>query len=144
MLQTSILLVDDNRDCETLALRSLRKAGFTTVAVARDGAEAIDVLLGDPRRGWEATVADVVLLDLRLPKLDGIDVLRRLRSESRTRDLRVFALSSSDDPREIDGCVELGVVAVLPKPLDAEMLKSFLYDDSNCSRLAVGSTIGSA
>ncbi|UFS72048.1 response regulator [Geomonas sp. RF6] len=130
MLQTSILLVEDNRDCETLAVRALKKAGFTTISVARDGAEAINVLLGETDRGWENPVAEVVLLDLRLPKLDGIDVLKRLRADQRTSKLPVFALSSSEDPTEIDGCVQLGVVAVLPKPLDAEFLKTFLDEKS--------------
>lgn len=140
MLQTSILLVEDNRDCETLALRALKKAGFSEISVARDGAEAVDLLLGVQCRGWDAPAADVVLLDLKLPKLDGVDVLRRLRSDDRTREITIFALSSSEDPREIDDCFDLGVVAVLPKPLDAEMLKHFLYD-AEPPRLA---TAGSA
>lgn len=123
MLDTSILLVEDNRDCEALAVRLLNRAGFTTVSVARDGVEALDALLGEATR---ENAPDLVLLDMRLPKLDGIDVLKRLRADERTRGLRVVALSASEDPREVDACRELGVLAILPKPLDANFLKSLL------------------
>lgn len=69
---------------------------------------------------WEGP--SIVLLDLKLPKIDGIGVLARIRGDARTRQLRVFALSSSEDPRELETCLRLGVVAVLPKPLDPVML----------------------
>jgi two-component system, response regulator len=124
MSSHQILLVEDNRDCEELALRALRKAGYSSVTVARDGVEALGVLLQD---GGESAAGEagppVVLLDMKLPKIDGVGVLRRLRNNERTRQLNVFALSSSEDPREIEQCLDLGVLAILPKPLDAESLK---------------------
>jgi CheY-like chemotaxis protein len=64
-----------------------------------------------------------VLLDLKLPKIDGVGVLQRIRSDERTKKLKVFALSASEDPRDIEECLNLGVLAVLPKPLNAETLK---------------------
>jgi len=67
-----------------------------------------------------------VLLDMKLPKIDGVGVLQRLRNDERTRGLRVFALSSSEDPRDIQECLNLGVLAVLPKPLNAETLKQWI------------------
>lgn len=124
MSSHEILLVEDNRDCEELALRALRKAGYSRVTVARDGVEALGVLLQD---GAESAAGEagppVVLLDMKLPKIDGVGVLRRIRNNERTRQLNVFALSSSEDPREIEQCLDLGVLAILPKPLDAESLK---------------------
>jgi len=127
MRHAEILLVEDNRDCEELSLRALKKAGYGDVAVARDGVEAIGMLLGedgDTRPCREQP--SFVLLDLKLPKIDGIGVLARIRGDERTKRLKVFALSSSEDPREIEGCLRLGVVAVLPKPLDTAMLKLWL------------------
>jgi two-component system, response regulator len=127
MREAQILLIEDNRNCEELTLRALRKAGYCNVAVARDGVEALGMLLGE---GYGGTVAgrepSFVLLDMKLPKIDGVGVLQRLRSNERTRMLKVFALSCSDDPREIEECLSLGVVAVLPKPLDADALSRWL------------------
>lgn len=127
MSNPEILLVEDNSNCEELALRALRKAGYSNVMVARDGVEAVWMLLGED--SGEPTIHEkptLVLLDLKLPKLNGVDVLQRIRSDERTKKLKVFALSSSEDPREIEECLNLGVLAVLPKPLNAETLKRWL------------------
>jgi len=127
MSNPEILLVEDNRNCEELALRALRKAGYSNVMVARDGVEAVGMLLGEDC--GEPALHDrptLVLLDMKLPKLDGVGVLQRIRSDERTRQLKVFALSSSEDPREIEECLNLGVLAVLTKPLNAEALKRWL------------------
>jgi len=126
MRDAGILLVEDNGNCEELALRSLRKAGYHKVAVARDGAEALGMLLGGEGGASLREEPSFVLLDLKLPKIDGVRVLQRIRSDERTRTLKVFALSSSEDPRDLQECLNLGVVAVLPKPLDAELLKQWL------------------
>ncbi|TSK07453.1 MAG: response regulator [Geobacter sp.] len=125
MQDAEILLVEDNSNCEELALRALRKAGYSNVAVARDGAEALGMLLGGEVGGEHHP--HFVLLDMKLPKIDGVGVLQKLRSNERTRKLKVFALSSSDDPEDLEQCRNLGVVAVLPKPLDAEQLKRWLH-----------------
>lgn len=127
MSNPEILLVEDNRNCEELALRSLRKAGYSNVVVARDGVEAVGMLLGEDCGGPAIHEKPTfVLLDMKLPKLDGVGVLQRIRSDERTKKLKVFALSSSEDPREIEECLNLGVLAVLPKPLNAETLKRWL------------------
>jgi two-component system, response regulator len=127
MNNAEILLVEDDTNCQELALRALRKAGYSNISVARDGVEAIGILLGDrasgaPGRG-EPTF---VLLDMKLPKIDGVGVLQRLRSDERTRNLKVFALSSSEDPRELEECRNLGVLAILSKPLNPELLQKWL------------------
>ena len=127
MSEAQVLLVEDNSNCEELALRSLKKAGYSkvivAVIVARDGLEALRMLLGETAPCREASF---VLLDMKLPKIDGVGVLQRIRNDERTKGLRVFALSSSEDPRDREECLSLGVLAVLPKPLDAEALKQWL------------------
>ncbi len=121
----NIMLVEDNSDDEELTLRALRRAGFTNITVARDGAEALDILLGDGRSGGgNNSLPDLLLLDLRLPKLDGIDVLRRLRYDERTKGIKVIALSSYEDPYDRMNCRELGVLDFWPKPPDGERFAS--------------------
>jgi two-component system, response regulator len=127
MNDAEILLVEDDSNCQELALRALRKAGYSNISVARDGVEAIGILLGErvsgaPGRGEPS----FVLLDMKLPKIDGVGVLQRLRSDERTRNLKVFALSSSEDPRELEECRNLGVLAILSKPLNPELLQKWL------------------
>lgn len=127
MSNPDILLVEDNRNCEELALRALRRAGYCNVTVARDGVEAIGLLLGEWHCQQETRDSQpLVLLDMKLPKIDGVGVLQRIRGDERTKKLKVFALSSSEDPRDIEECLNLGVVAVLPKPLNPESLKRWL------------------
>lgn len=127
MHDAEILLVEDDTNCQELALRSLRKAGYCNVFIARDGVEAIGMLLGEGGEGGSPRrEPSFVLLDMKLPKIDGVGVLQRLRSHERTRNLKVFALSSSEDPRELQECKELGVLAVLAKPLNAELLQKWL------------------
>lgn len=127
MQDAEILLVEDNSNCEELALRALRKAGYNKVAVARDGAEALGMLLGEEVNGGEHHEPNFVLLDMKLPKIDGVGVLQRLRSDERTKRLKVFALSSSEDPKDLEECRNLGVLAVLSKPLNPEILKKWLH-----------------
>lgn len=121
--QMTVLLVEDNCDDEELALWALRKVGITRVTVVRDGAEALNALLLDTAT---SPLPELVLLDLRLPKIDGIDVLKQLRTAERTKNLRVITLSSSEDPRDTSACRELGVVAFLSKPLNEKILLSYL------------------
>ena len=126
MTGSRILLVEDNSDDEFLALRALRKMGFKDVLVARDGRDAISRLHGvDTANGSApADLPQFVLLDLRLPKLDGLEVLRKLRGDERTRDLPVYILTSSEDPHDKEVCQELGVRAFLPKPLTMESFRA--------------------
>lgn len=112
MPQKYILLVEDNPDDEALTLRALSKNRLANgVVVARDGAEAVDFLFGTgAHAGRDVKDApEVVLLDLKLPKLDGFEVLRRIRADERTKTLPVVILTSSKEERDIvqgyrDGC----------------------------------------
>jgi two-component system, response regulator len=115
-----ILLVEDNPSDEELTLRALQKSNILNpVTVARDGVEALDYLLG---RGKHAAapppLPSVVLLDLKLPKINGLEVLRALRSEQRTRLLPVVVLSSSNEERDLLASYELGANSYVRKPVD--------------------------
>jgi CheY-like chemotaxis protein len=112
---TYILLVEDDPDHVELALRALERHGVANnVIVARDGAEAIDCLFGDRF----ATLPEVVLLDLKLPKISGLDVLRRIRESEITRLLPVVVLTSSDEEKDLVRSYELGVNSYIRKPVD--------------------------
>jgi CheY-like chemotaxis protein len=108
-----ILLVEDNPNDAELTQRALRKVNLgTKVAIARDGAEAIDYLMGNKPK------PKVVFLDLKLPKIDGIEVLRRTRADSRTRSIPVVVLTSSQEERDISECYKLGVNSYVVKPVE--------------------------
>jgi two-component system response regulator len=116
-----ILLVEDDPDDELLTLRALEKNRIMNeVVVVRDGVEALDYLFG--RGDYAGRGADplpqVVLLDLRLPKLDGLEVLRQLRAEERTCLLPIVVLTSSDEERDIVDSYRLGANSYVRKPVD--------------------------
>jgi two-component system, response regulator len=116
---TTILLVEDNPDDEALALRALRKNNIANhVDVARDGVEAIEYLLGDAAIAGRRELPQVVLLDLKLPRIDGLEVLRRIRAESRTRLLPVVILTSSNEQRDLVESYSLGANSYIRKPVD--------------------------
>jgi len=116
-----ILLVEDNPIDEDLTLRALRKHNIAgRVAVARDGAEALDFLFA---RGVHAGrngegLPDIVLLDLNLPKLSGLDVLREIRASDRTRLLPVVILTSSREERDLQAGYAGGANSYIVKPVD--------------------------
>src|SRR5579864_5069723 len=115
-----ILLVEDNADDELLTLRALKKNNIKNeVVVARDGKQALDYLLGDgdasPARG---ALPQVALLDLKLPKVDGLEVLRRLRADPRTKLLPVVILTSSNEERDRAKGYDLGANSYVRKPVD--------------------------
>lgn len=115
-----ILLVEDNADDAELTLRALRKGRVSDrVRVVRDGAEALAFLFG------EGTIPvtklpRVVLLDLKLPKVDGVEVLRRIKTDARTRRLPVVVLTSSGEASDVNRCYDLGVNSYIVKPVDFE------------------------
>jgi two-component system response regulator len=116
-----ILLVEDNPDDEALTLRALRKANVRNeVVVARDGVEALDYLFATgPHAGRDTSVLpQVVLLDLKLPRLDGLEVLRRLRADARTKVLPVVILTSSNEEEDRVAGYELGANSYVRKPVD--------------------------
>jgi CheY-like chemotaxis protein len=114
----TVLVVEDNPDDRELTLAAL--AGVAKqVAVARDGVEALDYLFG--RGAWSAhppPAPDLVLLDLKLPRVDGLQVLRRLRDDARIGGTRVVVLTSSDEERDQEGCRQLGVTDYVRKSVD--------------------------
>lgn len=116
-----ILLVEDNPDDEALALRALKKNNIANpVFVAHDGAEALDYLFGSglyaDRNVNEAPA--VILLDLKLPKIDGLEVLRRLREDERTRLVPVVILTTSNEERDVVNGYRLGANSYVRKPVD--------------------------
>lgn len=121
MADGAILLVEDSPDDVELTLRSLRKHGIANrVVVARDGVDALDWIFGtgtDEGRDVSHTPI-VVLLDLKLPKVDGFEVLRRIRADERTKLLPVVILTSSTEEEDrLDG-YELGANSYVQKPVD--------------------------
>ena len=116
-----ILLVEDNPKDEALTLRALKKSGVANeVAVARDGVEALDYLFNTGTRpdGSRAELPTVVLLDLKLPKIDGLEVLRRLRANERTKLLPVVILTSSIEEQDRIKGYDLGANSYVRKPVD--------------------------
>jgi CheY-like chemotaxis protein len=117
----TILLVEDNPGDEALTLRALRKHDpQINVVVARDGVEALDYLLGPGGAGDRAgrPLPELVLLDLKLPKIDGLEVLRRIRAAERTRLLPVVILTSSAEDPDIAKGYRLGANSYIRKPVD--------------------------
>jgi two-component system, response regulator len=115
-----ILLVEDNPDDETLTLRTLKKHNIPCeVTVAHDGVEAIDYLFASGAYAGRPPIAPVlILLDLKLPKVDGLEVLRRLRSDRRTRHLPVVVFTSSNEAHDIAESYNLGANSYIRKPVD--------------------------
>lgn len=116
-----ILLVEDNADDEALTLRAFKKNNIQNpVVVARDGEQALDYLFASgSHSGHNARqLPQVVLLDLKLPKVDGLEVLRRLRADDRTRPLPVVILTSSKEEQDIITGYCLGANSYVRKPVD--------------------------
>jgi DNA-binding response OmpR family regulator len=112
-----ILLVEDDPDHEALAIRALRKANVANeIQVARDGAEALDYL--NAVVNGTKTIPQLVLLDLKLPKVDGLEVLRKIRAADKTALLPVVVLTSSDEERDIVSSYRLGVNSYIRKPVN--------------------------
>ncbi|MFC4061501.1 response regulator [Planomonospora corallina] len=120
---TSVLLVEDNPDDLELTMHALRRGGFANdITVARDGAEALDYLFC---RGPHAGVTPpprprVILLDVKLPKVDGIEVLEAVRADARTRRIPVVMLTSSAEDRDLEACYALGVNSYIVKPVEID------------------------
>jgi two-component system response regulator len=121
MRDKAILLVEDNPDDEALTIRAFKKNNIKNeVIVARDGVEALDYLFGTgPYAGRDVTaLPQVVLLDLKLPKVDGLEVLRRVRADERTRILPVVILTSSKEEQDVVSGYRLGANSYVRKPVN--------------------------
>lgn len=109
-----ILLVEDDPDHELLTIRALKKSKIVDdISIARDGEEALSLLHGE-----NPLKPQVVLLDLKLPKIDGLEVLRRIRAVESTRTLPVVVLTSSDEERDVVRSYSLGVNSYIRKPVN--------------------------
>jgi len=117
--QGNILLVEDSPDDVALTLRALKAHNIRNdVIVAEDGAKALDLLFGTPEQPAMAELPAVVLLDLKLPKVTGLEVLQRIRAEERTKFLPVVILTSSDEQRDLLDGYSLGANSYVRKPVD--------------------------
>ena len=117
--EIEVLLVEDNASDIELTLRALQKRNLANrVVVARDGVEALELLEGP------TPLPKVVLLDLKLPKLNGLEVLRRLKSDERTKRIPVVVLTSSHEEPDVEESYRLGVNSYIVKPVDFESFAS--------------------
>ena len=129
-MMKSILLVEDNPDDEELTLRALNKNNVVNeVVVARDGAEALDYLFGTGKyAGRDVTdLPSVVLLDLKLPKVDGLEVLQRVRADARTRLQPIVILTSSKEEQDMINGYSQGCNSYIRKPVDFEQFASAVH-----------------
>lgn len=111
------MLVEDNRDDADLTMRAFRKRNLAnSVRIVRDGAAALDVLLGPESE--QRPLPRLVMLDLHLPKVDGIEVLRQLRAAPRTRHLPVVVLTSSSEENDVVESYAMGANSFVQKPVD--------------------------
>lgn len=118
------LLVEDDQNDMELALRAMRKSTIAPrVIVLKDGAEALEFLMAPDRtQPW------AVFLDIKMPRVDGLEVLRRIRSEPRTKHLPVIVLTGSKEERDLKNAHALGVTRYLTKPLTAAHVSSILAE----------------
>ena len=109
-----ILLIEDNPDDAELTIRTLKKNNFANHLIhLEDGQEALDFLFND-----ENTMPKLILLDLKMPRVDGIDVLRKLKSDEKKRTIPVVVLTSSKEEKDIVEAYQLGINAYIVKPVD--------------------------
>jgi len=121
MMNKVILLVEDNPDDVKLTLRALKKSNILNeVVVAQDGVEALDYLFGTGEHAGRDTrvMPQLVLLDLKMPKLDGLEVLQRLRGDARTKLLPVVVLTTSSEDKDRIESYKLGANSYVRKPVD--------------------------
>jgi two-component system, response regulator len=119
--ELQILLVEDNPSDAELTMDALRETGtVNSVQWVKDGAEALDVLFGsDAKAAAESPRLRLVLLDLRLPRVDGLDVLRAIRADERTKRLPVTVLTSSNAESDVVRAYDLGANSYIVKPVEA-------------------------
>jgi CheY-like chemotaxis protein len=118
--EVEIVLVEDDPNDAELITRSLRKHNLANkIVLLKDGAEALDFFLGPGRSAGKSAKGGpkVILLDIKLPKVDGIEVLRRLRADERTKEIPVVILTSSNQERDVAAAYKLGINSFVTKPI---------------------------
>jgi CheY-like chemotaxis protein len=126
-----ILIVEDTPEDLELALRALRKANLTNrIQIARDGAEAIEFIFAEGQHSGRQIEngPKVILLDLKLPKIDGMEVLRRIKSDPRTKAIPVVVLTSSKEQKDVVESYRLGVNSYIVKPVNFERFAAAVQD----------------
>jgi CheY-like chemotaxis protein len=121
--EVEILIVEDNSTDAELVMRALRKGNVTNAAIwVKDGAQALDFLLreGDYAHRANSAQPRLILLDLKLPKINGIEVLDRIKADARTRSIPVVMMTSSAEDRDLQAAYRLGVNSYVVKPLDLQ------------------------
>ncbi len=117
----TIVLAEDDDGHASLVQRNLERAGlvngFTRVS---DGQELLDFLFAPERENVEPGTSMVILLDINMPRIDGIEALRQIKADPRTQRIPVIMLTTTDDPREVDRCYELGCNVYITKPVEYE------------------------
>ena len=127
----AVLIVEDDPDDEELALRALNKINIANeIVVVRDGAEALEYMFGTGAYQDRDTgdLPEVILLDLKLPKVDGLEVLKRLRADQRTKAVPVVILTSSDEQRDLIESYKLGANSYVRKPVDSNQFMDAVED----------------
>jgi CheY-like chemotaxis protein len=115
--EVEIVLVEDDPNDAELITRALKKHNLANkIVLLRDGAEALDFFLGSARKPGRCA-AKVILLDIKLPKVDGMEVLRRLRADERTKEIPVVILTSSNQERDVAAAYKLGINSFVTKPI---------------------------
>ena len=132
-----ILVVDDNEDDLNLTLMALRKLGLSgEIAVCRDGQEALDFLFGTgPFAGKDISLPKLILLDIKLPKVDGFEVLKKVKTDERTKNLLVVMLSSSSRKSDLTSSYSAGANSYLVKSVD---FRQFTEDIAQLGRYWLG------
>ena len=118
----TLVIAEDDEGHANLVQRNLRRAGFVNDLIhVKDGQEALDLLRGEgPHEGKSPQGFVLLLLDINMPRVDGVEVLRRLKADPITARVPVIMLTTTDDPREVERCYELGCSVYLTKPVEYE------------------------
>ena len=125
-----ILIAEDDDGHAELIIDNLRDAGLTNQIIRfGDGQEVLDFLIGTPdtEHTRQSGTAYLLLLDIRMPRVDGVEVLRRLKADPELHKLPVIMLTTTDDPREVQNCYELGCSCYITKPVDYDRFSEMLH-----------------